>query len=30
MKHWEYHPEPVEECFGCKALTLQMNTGDAT
>lgn len=29
MKHWEYHPEPVEDCFGCKALGLQMNTGDA-
>ena len=29
MKHWEDHPEPVEECFGCKALTLQINTGDA-
>jgi hypothetical protein len=29
MKHWEDHPEPVEGCFGCKALTLQINTGDA-
>lgn len=29
MKHWEYHPEPLEDCFGCKALGLQMNTGDA-
>lgn len=29
MKHWEHHPEPVETCFGCKALTLEMNTGDA-
>lgn len=29
MKHWEHHPEPVENCFGCKALTLQMNAGDA-
>jgi len=29
MKHWEYHPEPVDDCFGCKALFLQMNTGDA-
>jgi hypothetical protein len=29
MKHWEHHPEPVEGCFGCKAITLQMNTGDA-
>lgn len=30
MKHWEYHPEPVEDCFGCKGLSLQMNAGDAT
>ena len=29
MKHWEYHPEPVEDCFGCKGLSLQMNAGDA-
>lgn len=29
MKHWEAHPEPIETCFGCKALTLQMNAGDA-
>ena len=29
MKHWEYHPEPVDTCFGCKGLTLQMNSGDA-
>jgi hypothetical protein len=29
MKHWEDHPEPVEGCFGCKGLSLQMNTGDA-
>ena len=29
MKHWEYHPEPEEGCFGCKGLTLQMNSGDA-
>jgi len=29
MKHWEHHPEPVEGCFGCKGLSLQMNTGDA-
>lgn len=29
MKHWEHHPEPIEGCFGCKALTLQMNAGDA-
>lgn len=29
MKHWEHHPEPVETCFGCKGLSLQLNTGDA-
>jgi hypothetical protein len=29
MKHWEHHPTPVEGCFGCKGLTLQMNSGDA-
>jgi hypothetical protein len=29
MKHWEYHPESVDTCFGCKGLSLQMNTGDA-
>ena len=29
MKHWEHHPEPVDGCFGCKAMTLQMNAGDA-
>ena len=29
MKHWEHHPEPIDGCFGCKALTLQMNAGDA-
>lgn len=29
MKHWEHHPEPVEDCFGCKALGLQLNTGAA-
>jgi len=29
MKHWEYHPEYVEDCFGCKGLGLQMNAGDA-
>ena len=23
------HPEFVEGCFGCKVLTLEMNTGDA-
>jgi hypothetical protein len=28
-KHWESHPRFVEGCFGCKALTLQMNPGDA-
>ena len=27
--HWEHHPEPVDGCFGCKVLGLQMNTGDA-
>jgi hypothetical protein len=30
MKHWEHHPEPVDGCFGCKALGLQMNAGDAS
>jgi hypothetical protein len=30
MKHWEYHPEYVDGCFGCKGSTLQMNSGDAT
>ena len=29
MKHWEHHPEPIQGCFGCKGLTLQMNSGDA-
>lgn len=29
MKHWEHHPQPVDGCFGCKGLTLQMNSGDA-
>ena len=29
MKHWEYHPKPIDTCFGCKGLTLQMNSGDA-
>ena len=29
MKHWEYHPQYVEDCFGCKGSTLQMNSGDA-
>ncbi len=29
MKHWEHHPVPIDGCFGCKGLTLQMNSGDA-
>jgi hypothetical protein len=29
MKHWEHHPEPVDGCFGCKGLSIQMNAGDA-
>ena len=29
MKHWEYHPETVDGCFGCKGLSIQMNAGDA-
>jgi hypothetical protein len=29
MKHWEYHPEYVENCFGCKGMSVQMNAGDA-
>jgi len=29
MKHWEHHPQPVEGCFGCKGLSIQMNAGDA-
>ena len=29
MKHWEHHPEPVDNCFGCKGLSIQMNAGDA-
>ncbi len=29
MKHWEHHPTPVDGCFGCKGLGLQMNSGDA-
>ena len=29
MKHWDYHPEPIEGCFGCKGLSIQMNAGDA-
>jgi len=28
-KHWEAHPTYVEGCFGCKGLSLQMNSGDA-
>jgi len=24
------HPEPVEGCFGCKVMTLELNSGDAT
>lgn len=23
------HPQPVDGCFGCKAATLALNTGDA-
>ena len=29
MKHWEYHPEYVDGCFGCKGMSVQMNAGDA-
>ena len=29
MKHWEHHTTPIDDCFGCKALTLQINPGDA-
>lgn len=29
MKHWEHHPTPIDGCFGCKGMSLQMNTGDA-
>ncbi len=29
MKHWEAHPTYVEGCFGCKGMSLQMNSGDA-
>ena len=29
MKHWEYHPEYVDGCFGCKGMSIQMNAGDA-
>ena len=25
MKHWEYHPEPLDDCFGCKVSSLQIN-----
>ena len=28
-KHWEVHPEVVEDCFGCKVMGLQVNAGDA-
>lgn len=27
--HWEAHPSPVEGCFGCKVLGLQVHMGDA-
>ena len=27
MKHWEEHPEPLDTCFGCKALGLQFDLG---
>lgn len=27
--HQRTHPEPVENCFGCKAVTLNLATGDA-
>jgi hypothetical protein len=30
MKHREKHPKDVEGCFGCKAIGLQMNSGDAS
>ena len=30
MKHREKHPEDIEDCFGCKILSLQMNPGDAS
>lgn len=26
----QVHPEPVDNCFGCKVMGLQMNAGDAT
>lgn len=29
MKHWEHHPTPIETCFGCKALGLQLEVGAA-
>ena len=29
MKHWEHHPIPIETCFGCKALGLQLEVGAA-
>jgi hypothetical protein len=28
MKHWEYHPEYVDGCFGCKGMSVQMNAGE--
>ena len=28
-KHWEAHPTYIEGCFGCKGMSLQMNSGDA-
>jgi hypothetical protein len=27
--HWEEHPEPLDDCFGCKVMGLQVNAGDA-
>lgn len=30
MKHREKHPEDVEGCFGCKIMSLQINSGDAS
>jgi hypothetical protein len=26
----QVHPEPVDGCFGCKVMGLQLNAGDAT
>ena len=28
MKHLDEHPEPIEGCFGCKIMGIQINTGD--